>query len=549
MSIRTEHGRRSQVIAPYGMVATSQPLAVQVGVDVLKKGGHAVDAAIAVNAMLGLVEPMSCGLGGDLFAIVWSARAEALVGFNGSGRAPRAMTRDLFASRELERIPDRGPLSWTVPGCVDGWIALHDRFGQLPLYELLTPTIAYSESGFPVSPVIARMWKAAADRLAADPGAAAAFLVNGRAPDVGEVVRNPELAASLRAICSNGRKAFYHGPIAERIVACSNAVGGLIDREDLESHTSTWDAPVSVDYRGHDVWELPPNGQGIAALQMLGILEGFDIAGMDRNSAELLHLMIEAKKSAYEDRARYYADPAFADVPVSELISPEYAARRRKQILRSAVSLRVPPGDPRLEAPPENGDTVYLTVVDRNRNAVSLIQSIYNDFGSGIVPPGTGFALQNRGSLFHLDPDHPNHLEPGKRPFHTIIPAFVTRNGHPVFSFGVMGGDMQPQGHVQILINRLDFGMDVQAAGDALRWRHVGSSTPTGEKMRDGGVVLLESGFPQSTFDGLRAVGHRVEVRPYGSGFGGYQGIRIDPETGMLHGGSESRKDGCALGY
>lgn len=541
----TEHGRRSQVIAPHGMVATSQPLAAQVGVDILKTGGHAVDAAIATNAMLGLVEPMSCGLGGDLFAIVWDVEEARLHGFNGSGRAPRAMTRDLFSARGLDRVPDRGPLSWTIPGCVDGWFALHDRFGRLPLDELLAPAIAYAGSGFPVSPVIGRAWNAAEERLLADPGASTTFLIDRRAPKIGEIIRNPDLATSLRAICADGRDAFYRGPIAERIVACAKAVGGLIGHEDLRDHTSTWDDPVSVRYHDYDVWELPPNGQGIAALQMLGILEGFGLAGMERDSAELLHLMIEAKKCVYEDRARYYADPAFADVPVNELISSEYAARRRRQIVRSGASLRVPAGDPRLQM----GDTVYLTVVDNERNAVSLIQSIYDNFGSGIVPPGTGFALQNRGSLFNLDPDHPNRLEPGKRPFHTIIPAFVTRDGRPLFSFGVMGGAMQPQGHVQILVNRLDFGMDVQAAGDALRWRHVGSSTPTGERMRDGGLVLLESGFSQSTFDGLRSKGHRVEFRPYGSGFGGYQGIWIDPETGALRGGSESRKDGCALGY
>ncbi len=537
--------RRSEVIAPRGMVASSQPLAVQVGVDVLKEGGHAVDAAIAVNAMLGLVEPMSCGLGGDLFAIVWDATAEKLVGFNGSGRAPRAMTRALFASRGLDRIPRRGPLSWTVPGCVDGWFALHDRFGRLPFEELLAPTIAYANSGFPVSPVIGRAWKEAEVRLLADPGATATFLVGGRAPDVGETVRNPDLAASLRAICADGRDAFYDGRISERIVACAETAGGTIATEDLASHASTWDDPVSVRYCGHAVWELPPNGQGIAALQMLGMLEGFDLSGMGHDSPELLHLMIEAKKRAYEDRARYYADPAFADVPVRELISSKYAARRRKQIMQSAAAIRIPAGDPRLET----GETVYLTVVDEERNAVSLIQSIYNDFGSGIVPPGTGFALQNRGSLFNLDPKHPNRLEPGKRPFHTIIPAFVTREGRPVFSFGVMGGDMQPQGHVQILANLLDFGMDVQAAGDALRWRHVGSSTPTGDRMADGGLVLLESGFPQATFDGLRSLGHRVEFRPVGPGFGGYQGIRIDESNNVLRGGSESRKDGCAIGY
>ncbi len=545
MTLPTEYGRRSAVIAPHGMVATSQPLAVQVGVDVLKRGGHAVDGAIAANAMLGLVEPMSCGLGGDLFAIVWDAKHGALIGLNGSGRAPRAMTRDAFAARNLDRIPNRGPLSWTVPGCADGWFALHDRFGRLPLTELLAPAIDYAESGFPVSPVIARMWKTAEVRLLADAGAAATFLIDGRAPNVGEIVRNPDLAASLRALCGDGRDAFYRGPIADRIVACSKAVGGLIRHEDLASHTPSWDEPISVRYRDHDVWELPPNSQGIAALQMLGILEGFDLSELGRGSAELLHLMIEAKKLAFEDRARYYADPAFADVPVDGLISPEYTARRRRQILRSGALTRVPAVDPRLET----GETVYLAVVDEDRNAASFIQSIYEDFGSGIVPPGTGFALQNRGSLFHLDPEHPNRLEPGKRPFHTIIPAFVTREGRPVFSFGVMGGDMQPQGHVQILVNRLDFGMDVQAAGDAPRWRHVGSSTPTGGTMRDGGLVLLEPGFPQSTFDGLRAKGHRVEFRPRGSGFGGYQGIWIDPETGALHGGSESRKDGCALGY
>jgi gamma-glutamyltranspeptidase/glutathione hydrolase len=495
--------------------------------------------------MLGLVEPMSCGLGGDLFAVVWDVGTKRPHGFNGSGRAPRGMTRDLFASLNLDRVPDSGPLSWTVPGCVDGWFALHDRFGRLALAELLAPTIDYAESGFPVSPVIARMWKSQQDRLRADPGAAATFLVEGRTPNVGEVFRNPDLGTSLRAICAEGRDAFYCGPIAERIIACSKAVGGLIDREDLANHASTWDDPVSIRYRGYDVWELPPNGQGIAALQMLGILEGFELSELERNSADLLHLQIEAKKLAFEDRARYYADPAFVDVPVAGLISPEYAERRRRQIVRFAALTRVPAGDPRLET----GETVYLTVVDRERNAVSCIQSIFNDFGSGIVPPGTGFALQNRGSLFHLDPDHANRLEPEKRPFHTIIPAFVTDGGRPVFSFGVMGGDMQPQGHVQILINRLDLGMDVQAAGDALRWRHVGSSTPTGERMRDGGLVQLESGFPQSTLDGLRAKGHRIESRPYGTGFGGYQGIWIDPETNMLHGGSESRKDGCALGY
>ena len=545
MGSETGRNRRSEVVARHGMVATSQPLAVQVGVEILKRGGHAVDAAIATNAMLGLVEPMSCGLGGDLFAIVWDSETETLAGFNGSGRAPKAMTRELFASRDLDRIPDRGPLSWSVPGCVDGWFALHQRFGRLPMDELLAPTIETADRGFAVTPVIGRMWEAAEERLRADPGAAATFLVAGRAPKAGESFSNPDLAASLRAVRDGGRDAFYRGPIAERIAACAKLIGGLVAEDDLAAHRSTWDDPVSVRYRGHDVWELPPNGQGISALQMLQILEGFDLRGAIRDGAELLHLQIEAKKLVYEDRARFYADPAFADVPVEELISSEYAARRRAQIDPERAAEHVRHGDPRLAA----GDTVYLTVVDEARNAVSWIQSIYNDFGSGIVAPGTGFALQNRASLFHLDPDHPNALEPGKRPFHTIIPAFVTRDGRPVLSFGVMGGDMQPQGHVQILVHLLDLGMDVQAAGDALRWRHVGSSTPTGRTRTDGGTVLLEEGFPQDTLDGLRAMGHRVESRPVGPGFGGYQGIWIDEDAGVLRGGSESRKDGVSLGY
>ena len=533
---------RVPVVAKRGMVATSEPLAAQVGVETLRRGGHAVDAAIATNAMLGLVEPMSCGLGGDLFAIVWDASTQELLGLNGSGRAPAAMTREAFSSRGLGRVPERGPLSWTVPGCVDGWFALHERFGRLPLDELLEPAISLATDGFPVAPVISRMWTAAGDLLTRDPGASQTFLFGGRPPTTGDHVRNPELAASLRMICAEGRNAFYEGLIAERIVACARATGGLLGPGDLACHTSTWVDPISVDYRGYTVWELPPNTQGVAALQMLRLLEGFDLGRMERTSAEHLHLLIEAKKLAYEDRARYYADPAFADVPIDALISPAYADRRRR-LISSTARQCIPVEDPRLSA----GDTVYLTVVDEARNAVSFIQSIYQSFGSGVVPPETGFAMQNRGSLFHLAPDHPNALEPGKRPFHTIIPAFVTRAGEPVFCFGVMGGDMQPQGHVQILVNRIDFGMDVQAAGDAPRVRHVGSSTPTGEPMDDGGTVWLEPGFPEETIDGLRAKGHRVEIRS--SGFGGYQGIWIDSKAKTLRGGSEPRKDGCAIGY
>jgi len=542
---RSEKAPREVMVADHAMVATSQPRAVETGLEILKRGGTAIDAAIATNAMLGLVEPMSCGLGGDLFALYWEAESEQLYGFNGSGRAPTAMTRAAFAERGLDRIPLHGPLSWTVPGCVDSWFALHDRFGRLPMSDLLEPTIEAAENGFAVTPVIARMWERAAERLAQDPGARVAFFPKGRAPKAGETVRNPDLASCLSALAGGGRDTFYRGPIADRIVCCAAQVGGLIASADLAAHTSEWVEPVSAPYRGYEVWELPPNTQGIAALQMLRLLEGFDIASFGPGSVEWVHRFIEAKKLAYEDRARFYADPACADVPIEALISAEYAEARRACIDPGRAATQLSAGDPRLRT----GDTVYLTVVDEQGNAASLIQSIYVGFGSGVVPPGTGFAMQNRGNLFHLDPNHANALEPGKRPFHTIIPAMLTESGRPRFSFGVMGGDMQPQGHVQILANLLDFGMNVQEAGEAPRVRHVGSSTPTGDVQVDGGTVWLEPGFPKSVADGLRAKGHRVEIRDDGLLFGGYQGIWIDRETGTLHGGSEPRKDGCALGY
>ncbi len=535
--------RRSVVIAPTAMVATSQPLAVQVGIDILKRGGSAVDAAIAVNAALGLVEPMSCGIGGDLFAIVWDANEERLVGLNGSGRSPHSLTREVFAEKGLDHVPLRGPLSWSVPGCVDGWYALHDRFGRLPMADLLSPTIRYAEDGFPVSPVIASMWYQATDLLAEDQGAAATYLPGGRTPAAGALFRNPDLAHVLQVICEKGKDAFYRGEIAEEIVSTSRMLGGFFSLEDFADHTSTWVEPVSVPYRGVDVWELPPNTQGIAVLEMLRILEGFDLAGLGHNSVEALHLMIEAKKLAYEDRARFYADPDFYTVPLDVLLSAEYAAKQRQRIDVERAALEFPPEDPRLRG----GDTVYLTVIDGDRNAVSFIQSLYHGFGSGIVPPGLGFALQNRGALFSLDPKHANTLEPHKRPFNTIIPGFVTQDGRPVFSFGVMGGDQQPQGQVQVLVNLLDFGMDAQQAGDALRFSHDGSSTPTGDRMGDGGIVYLEPGIPEPIAEGLRQKGHRVEYRE--GGYGGYQGIWIDPQTNMLHGGSEPRKDGCAIGY
>ncbi len=534
---------RPVVEATQAMVATSQPLAVQTGIDILKSGGTAIDAAIAVNAMLGLAEPMSCGIGGDVFAIVWDATTQRLHGLNGSGRSPGSLSRKWFLNQGHEYIPSRGPLSWSIPGCVDGWFALHERFGRTPMHELLQPTIEAAISGFPVTPVIARMWQEAAERVAQDPGAAAVFLPNGRAPESEDVFRNPRLAEALTHLAEDGNDAFYRGPIAESLVAFSNSVGGFFSSADFTDHVSTWVDPVSVPYRGYDVWQLPPNTQGLALLQMLKILEPFDIATMEHSSAEYLHLLIEAKKLAYEDRARFYADPDFYDVPVEALLSDGYAARLRDRIDLQRAASELLLEDPRLV----HGDTVYLTVVDKEGNAVSFIQSIFNDFGSGIVSPELGFAIQNRGSLFHLDPDHANAFAPNKRPFHTIMPGFVTQSDRPVFSFGVMGGDMQPQGQMQVLLNRIEFGMDPQLAGEALRFRHDGSSTPVGHHMNDGGVVRLEPGFPQEVIDGLRAKGHRVETGS--DGFGGYQGIWIDEESGTLLGGSEPRKDGYALGY
>ena len=534
---------RPAVEASRAMVATSQPLAVQTGIDVLKSGGSAIDAAIAVNAMLGLVEPMSCGIGGDVFAIVWEEATRRLYGLNGSGRSPGSLSRQGIVNQGHKYIPSRGPLSWSVPGCVDGWFALHERFGRTPMRKLLQPTIEAAISGFSVTPVIARMWQAATERLAQDPGAAAVFLPGGRAPESGDVFRNPRLAEVLAHLAEDGNDVFYRGPIAEQLVAFSNNVGGFFSLADFTDHVSTWVDPVSVPYRGYDVWQLPPNTQGLALLQILKILEPFDIATMEHNSAEYLHLLIEAKKLAYEDRARFYADPDFYDVPIEALLADDYAARLRDRIDPHRAASELLLEDPRMI----HGDTVYLTVVDKKGNAVSFIQSIFNGFGSGIVPSGLGFAIQNRGSLFHLDPEHANTFVPNKRPFHTIMPGFITQNGRPVFSFGVMGGDMQPQGQLQILLNRIEFGMDPQLAGEALRFRHDGSSTPLGRHMNDGGVVRLESGFPETVLDELRTKGHRVETDS--EGFGGYQGIWIDSSTKTLYGGSEPRKDGCALGY
>jgi len=534
---------RSVTVANNGMVAASHPLAAQIGLDVLKAGGNAADAAVAASAAMGLLEPMSCGIGGDLFAIVYDAKTQKLYGLNANGAAPAKMTRASFKAKGLDEIPERGELSWSVPGCVDGWDQLRAKFGTKSFKELLAPSIEYGVKGAPVPEVIAGYWRGA-ERVRDTDFGKVFLLPNGNGPRAGEVFKNPALANTYKLIAKDGCDAFYKGEIAKRLVAFSEKKGGLLRADDLAKHTSEWVEPVKTTYRGYDVWELPPPGQGIAALQMLNLLEPHDIKGMGPTSADYWHLMVEAKKLAYADRAKYYADPKFAKVPVSDLISKEYAKGRAKLYDPKKAGVNVAAGDAKLG----KADTIYLCVVDKDRNCVSLIQSNYYGFGSGLAPPDLGFALQNRGTLFALDPAHANTLEPGKRPFHTIIPAMVTRGGKPFFCYGVMGGDMQPQGHVQVLVNLLDFGMNVQAAGEAPRIEHVGSATPTGapEKPK-GGTVKAEPGIPDAVIDELERRGHVVErVKVNG---GGYQGILIDPKTGVLHGGSEARKDGAAVGY
>jgi gamma-glutamyltranspeptidase/glutathione hydrolase len=534
---------RSEVLAQNGVAATSQPLATQTAIEVLKKGGGAVDAAVAANAVLGLVEPTGCGIGGDLFAIVWSATERKLLGLNGSGRSPRSLTLNRLRELGVSKIPSFGPLSLSVPGAVDGWFELHARLGKLPMKELLEPAISYALEGFPVTEIIAEAWAANARGLGEFPGFADAFLVDGRPPRKGEVFRNRNLAATLLRIAEGGRGEFYRGETAERIETFVRECGGFLTRLDLSEHRSLWVEPVSASYRGFDVWELPPNGQGIAALQILNLLEGFDVRAMGFGTGDHLHHFVEAKKIAFEDRARFYADPDFAKVPVSELISKDYAARRRRLISPREAALEPEPGDPLLR----RGDTVYLTTADGDGNMVSLIQSNFRGMGSGLCPLGLGFGLQNRGELFSLEDGHPNAYAPGKRPFHTIIPAFVTRGGEPFLSFGVMGGDTQPQMHAQIVMNLVDFDMNFQEAGDAPRALHSGSSDPTGGRMRDGGEVHLESGFPEDTMRDLLRLGHRLTPAP--GAFGGYQAIGVDTASGVYYGASESRKDGQASGF
>jgi gamma-glutamyltranspeptidase/glutathione hydrolase len=545
---RANRSGRSVVMATHGMVATSHPLAAQIGLDILKNGGNAVDAAIATSAAMGLMEPMSCGIGGDLYAIVWDAKSKKLFGLNASGRSPYRATLALFAEKGLKEIPLTGPLSWSVPGCVDGWEELRKRFGTLRMEKLLEPSIRSAEEGFPVTEVIAGYWKKGEAKLRRHPDAAKTYLIHDHAPRAGQVFKNPNLARSYREIAAHGRDAFYKGPIAQEIVSFSDNNGGLFSLKDFSDHSSTWVEPVSTTYHGYEVWELPPPGQGVAVLQMLNILEGHDVKKMGPLSADYWHLFVEAKKLVYADRARYYADPAFVQVPTAELLAKPYAEGRRKLIDPRKALTQVDAGDPRLA----QSETIYLCVVDKERNCVSLIQSNYGDpkmgFSSGLVPGDLGFELQNRGTLFALDPRHANCLEPHKRPFHTIIPSLVTHEGRPWLVFGVMGGEMQPQGQVEVLCNLIDFSMNVQEAGEAPRVEHLGSATPTGRPAKeDGGTIAAERGIPEAVVRDLQQRGHHVErIKTNG---GGYQGILIDPNTNVLHGGSEPRKDGCAVGY
>lgn len=532
---------RSEVIAQHGMACTSQPLATQVALDILKAGGNAVDAAIAANAVLGLVEPVSNGIGGDLFAIVWDAKTQKLYGLNASGRSPYDLSYDYFVKNAITRIPSLGPLPVSVPGCVDGWFELHTKFGKLSIAEILKPAINYAREGFPVSEVIAYDWNLNAIKLQNYAGFKEIYMPNGKAPAKGEIFHNPYLAATLEKIASGGRDAFYKGEIAQKIVDYMKEQGGFLSMRDLADHHSEWVEPISTNYRGYDVWELPPNGQGTAVLQMLNMLEKFDIASMGFGSTAYIHTFIETKKLAYEDRAKYYSDPDFNQVPIRKLISKEYANERLKLFDSGKAAKSVPSGNL------ETGNTIYLTTADKDGNMVSLIQSNYRGMGSGMTPGKLGFVLQDRGEMFIIDPNHMNKYEPHKRPFHTIIPAFITKDGKPYISFGLMGGSMQPQGHVQMVVNLIDFGMNLQEAGDAPRICHEGSSEPTGEKMTDGGIVYLESGLPYETVRNLLGMGHQIQ---YINGiYGGYQAIKWDERNKVYYGASESRKDGQAAGY
>lgn len=526
---------RSIVRAQHGMVASSQPLASLTGLEVLKRGGNAVDAAIAMAAVLNVTEPMMTGIGGDMFALVYWSRTKELKALNASGRAPRALSLDYFAKKKITQMPLFGMETVTVPGAFDGWVALNEKYGTIKLADLLAPAIAYAENGFPVMEKTAEDWEAAVERLKQNPAASANYLVNGRAPRAGEIFRQPNLARTFRTLASGGRDAFYKGDIARAIVDYCAKNGGFLTLEDLAATKHDWVEPISTNYRGYTVYQIPPNGQGITALIALNILEGFDLKKLSEQPDRYYHTLIEATKLAFADRNRYIADPSFAKVPVAQLLSKDYAARRRALIDPNKALDAPKPGNINV-----GSDTTYLTVVDKDGNAVSFINSLFDSFGSGIVAGDTGIVLQNRGTAFSLNPDHPNRLEPGKRPFHTIIPSMVLKDGELFMSFGVMGGAIQPQGHVQVLVNIIDRGMNLQQAIDAPRYRFV-----------SGRSVLFEDELGASAIERLIRIGH-VRAKPPGvlrSSMGGGQAIMIDPVSKTLMGASDPRKDGMALGY
>ncbi len=533
---------RSVVLARNGALATSQPLASAAGLRVLQQGGNAIDAAVTAAAVLAVVEPTMNGPGGDLFAIVYDAKTKSIRALNASGRSAAAATPEEFRKRGLEAIPYRGVLSVSVPGVVDGWSELLARHGTRTLAQALEPAVGYARDGFAVSEIIATQWADQEQTLSKDAAAAKTFLPGGRAPAAGEVFRNPSLAATLELIARGGRDAFYRGPIAKAIAADMQARKGLLTDADFAAHRSDWVQPISTTYRGYEVLEMPPNTQGAVALEMLNILEGFDLKALGHNSAAYLHLLVEAKRIAFADRDGWLADyDAVPKTALERMLSKEYASERRKSIdpERAASSyqpLSLGSAAPSPAAAPEaRGDTIYLTAADRDGNVVSLIQSIFENFGSGIVAGDTGIVLHNRGNLFSLQPGHPNYLAPRKRPFHTLVPAMVLKDKRPWLSFGVMGGDMQPQGHVQVLLNLIDFGMNVQEAGEAPRFRHSAAG------------LALESAITPEARYGLDARGHRV-IHSVGV-FGGFQGILIEPKTGVLMAGSDPRKDGMAIGW
>jgi len=541
---------RSEVIAERGMVATSQPLATQVGLQILRNGGNAIDAAIGANAAMGLMEPTGNGIGGDLFAIIWHQETEQLYALNASGRSPQNLSYDelmeILDEMDRNSIPPYDLLSVSVPGAVDGWFEMHERFGSAEMKDILSEPIWYAENGFPVSEAISASWRRSASFLSGQPGAfEETFTIDGEGPEKGEIFRNPDLGNTFRLLAENGRDAFYRGEIAEKIDEWMRENDGYLRYEDFENHRSEWVEPQTTNYRGYDVYQVGGNVQGTAVLQMLNILEGFDLSDTGFGTEETLHLMIEAKKLAFEDRAKHYADPDFHDVPYETLLSKEYAAERREMIGNTAME-DITTGVDVLE----DGDTIYLTTADDEGNMVSLIQSNFRGMGTGFVVPGTGFSFQNRGELFSLDPQHPNVYEPGKRPFHTIIPGFVMKDGQPFLSFGNMGGGYQPIGHVSILTNIIDFGMNVQEAGDAIRWEHSGSTSPTddlAESLTDEGQVAIESSISYQVVRDLEARGHDVKIGD--SFFGRFQAIMRDPLTGVYYGASESRVDGQAAGY